>query len=375
MCKWQLPEKTNRVVVKVGSRLVVSGGGLDLDFIDRLAGDIVSSQIPVSTIVSSGAVAAGMGQMGIKEVPSSIPMKQALAAIGQSHLIRHYEKVFEKRNRKVAQILLTGDDLSIRNRFLNAVNTFEKLFSLGVIPIVNENDTVTVEEIKFGDNDTLSAKVALLVNADLLIILTDVDGVYTRDPTRYDDAELIKCIKNIDRKYVRQFSTHSPGKLGTGGIYTKLLAAYEASLKGIPTIIANGKKPGIIRNILSGKVEGTVILPRKDKLKAKKAWMAIMSRPRGKITIDNGAVKALLEGRSLLPSGIRNAEGNFSRGDTVEVVAEDGREIARGITEYNVSEIEKIKGHKSSEIERLLGYVFSEEVIHRDKMVLTYGVT
>ncbi len=376
MCQWEIPERINRIVVKVGSRLVVKEcGGLNTEFIENFSNQLVKSNVQNIAIVSSGAVAAGMGSMGIKEIPASIPLKQALAAIGQSHLIRTYEKVFEKKGKKVAQILLTGEDLGIRNRFINAVNTFEKLFSIGVIPIVNENDTVTVEEIKFGDNDSLSARVAVLVEADLLIILTDVDGVYDSDPARDKNARIINCIKNIDKKYLEKFANFTHNKLGTGGIYTKLLAAYEASLKGIPTIIANGKIDDIIEKILLGEKAGTIILPRKKKMSSRKIWMAVISKPKGKIIIDDGAVEALKRGKSLLPSGIKYVEGNFSRGDTVEIVSENKKEIAKGIAEYNASEINQIKGHKSGEIQKILGYIFSEEVVHRDKMVLTYGVT
>ncbi len=376
MCEWQLPDKIQRIVVKVGSRLVVKKcGGLNTEFIESLSHQILNSGVKNVAIVSSGAIAAGMGRMGIKTIPSSIPQKQALAAIGQSHLIRTYEKVFEKYGKKVAQILLTGDDLGIRNRFINAVNTFDRLFSMGVIPIVNENDTVTVEEIKFGDNDSLSAKVALLIDADLLIILTDVDGVYEKDPHRYSSTSIIKCIKGITKKEIEKFRTFQPSKLGTGGIYTKLLAAYEASLSSIPTIIANGKKPDILIRILNGEKDGTIILPRKKRMKSKKLWMALMSRPKGKIIIDEGAVKALLNGKSLLPSGIKKVEGVFSRGDTVVIISDKGEEIGRGVTEYNSNELAMIMGKRSSQIQDILGYIFTDEVIHRDKMVLTYAVT
>ncbi len=371
MCKWEIPERLNKVVIKIGTRVIVSSeAGLDEDFIENIAQQVEGAGISNVVIVSSGAIGAGMKRMGIERIPSSIPVKQALAAIGQSHLIRTYEKLFEKYGKRVAQILLTGEDLGVRSRFLNAVNTFDKLFSMNVIPVVNENDTVTVEEITLGDNDSLSAKVAILIEADILIILTDVDGVYTGDPAKNSDAELIKCISHIDRKFIEKFKRSLPTPVGTGGMFTKLTAAYEASLKGIPTIIANGKKENIIQKILSGEEKGTLVLPRKKKMRSKKLWLATMSKPKGAVIIDSGAVTALKKGKSLLPSGIKDVTGSFTRGDIVGILDENGNEIARGLSEYNSEEILKIKGHNSAEIEKILGYFFAEEVTHRDKMVI-----
>ena len=372
-CNRILPHKINRVVIKIGSRLLSDERGkIKEDFFVKLGSQLNSIKENVSdiSIVSSGSIAYGKARMGIVGNNITIPQKQALASIGQSHLIRNYEKYLEKIGLRVSQILLTAEDLSNRRRFINAKNTFDSLFKYRVIPVVNENDTVTVEEIKFGDNDNLSAQVAVLAEADLLIILTNVDGVYKSDPRDDPNVELYGCIKNINRKFIKKFSM-KPSRLGTGGMYTKLEAAYKASLRGIPTVIANGNDNGILNRIISGENVGTLILPADERMKQKKYWMAVISRPKGQIYVDEGAFNALKRGKSLLPSGIVKVDGNFIRGDTVAILYNKD-EVAKGITDYNSGEIEKIKGHKSSEINDILGYSYSDEIIHRDKMVVTY---
>lgn len=364
----------NKIVIKIGSNILTdSRGGLNQRRIYSIAKEV--SQIWDSgkevIIVSSGAVAAGLKKLGFKEKPKEIRLKQAVAAIGQSSLMWSYEKEFRKFDKKVAQILLTREDFSDRVRYLNSKNTIFTLLSYGVIPIINENDTVATEEIKFGDNDQLAALVASLVEADRLIILSDVDGLYPTDPKKNPDAKIIPFVKEITPE-IEAMAGGAGSVVGTGGMYSKVLAAKKATSFGIRVNIINGKKSGLITSLLKGKHEGTEFLPKTKRISSKKGWIAYAVKPKGVLKIDDGAVKAILRlGKSLLPSGIKAVEGRFEIGDGVYIVDEKGNKIAKGIVNYPSEDIERIKGKRTSEIESILGYKYSDEVIHRDNLALS----
>lgn len=360
--------KTRRVVIKVGSAVLASGE----DVFTRLSEDVreIRKTGREAAIVSSGAIALGMKRLGLKEKPSTIPERQAVAAVGQGSLMAMYDSAFTKAGEKVAQVLLTHDDLGNRSRFLNARNTLLTLLKLGITPIINENDTVAVEEIKFGDNDALSALATNLIEADLLIILSDIDGLYDRDPKKDPSAKKLPLVKDVDA-LPEELLTDSTNLLGTGGIRSKCLAARKAAHFGISTIIANGSTRGVLGMILNGEDAGTLILPKEDRLTSWKHWIAFSTRPTGRIFVDEGAKAALLRGgKSLLPSGVREVDGSFDAGEIVHCVDLNGMEFARGVSNYSTSEIRRIKGLKSSEIEGVLGYKVYDEVIHRDNLVL-----
>ncbi len=365
--------KITRTVVKVGSGVLTRKNGLNFNVIEDLATDICSLRkrgIEV-LLVSSGAIAAGLRKYGLTKKPESLSHKQALAAIGQSDLIRAYEEAMDRRGAKAAQILLTRDDLTHRRRYLNARNTLLTLLSWKIIPIINENDTVAAEEIKFGDNDNLSAMVANLTDSQLLVTLTDIDGLYDKDPKNHADAELIRVVDRIDRRITKAASNIS-GFVGTGGMASKIAAAKKAAMAGIPTIIANGLKPGVLREIFAGKEIGSFVLAGSAPLCSRKHWIAFTKSPKGAIVVDRGAEKALLEkGKSLLPSGMIKVIGRFTMGNSVVLKTEEGKEIAVGMVNYDSVELEKIKGLKTSEIEAILGYTHGEEVIHRNNLILT----
>jgi glutamate 5-kinase len=369
-----LLQQVKRVVIKVGSRvLTVDGGGLDHGAITRLCDEIASlRRLGLEVIlVSSGAVAAGRDALRSAEYPLTIPQKQAAAAVGQPLLMQAYQQACTQYNVVTAQILLTADDLANRNRFLNARTTLEALLGAGVLPVINENDSVAVAEIKFGDNDNLSALVTSLAEADLLLILTDIAGLYTANPNSDPDARLIPLVRSITRE-IERMAGESGSSVGTGGMATKVSAAKKAARFGVPTILAPGKQTGIIAAILAGEEVGTVFLPAKDGLmNRRKHWIAYTLRPTGKLLVDAGARKALLEnGTSLLPSGITGVEGRFERGSCVRVCGPDGVEIARGLSDYSSGEVARLAGHKSSKIEEILGYRYGDEVVHRDNLVL-----
>ncbi len=369
-----LLQQVKRVVIKVGSRvLTVDGGGLDHGAIARLCDEIASlRRLGLEVIlVSSGAVAAGRDALRSAEYPLTIPQKQAAAAVGQPLLMQAYQQACTQHNVVTAQILLTADDLANRNRFLNARTTLEALLGAGVLPVINENDSVAVAEIKFGDNDNLSALVTSLAEADLLLILTDIAGLYTANPNSHPDARLIPLVRSITRD-IERMAGESGSSVGTGGMATKVSAAKKAARFGVPTILAPGKQTGIITAILAGDEVGTVFLPAKDGLmNRRKHWIAYTLRPTGKLLVDAGARKALLEnGTSLLPSGITGVEGRFERGSCVRVCGPDGVEIARGLSDYSSGEVARLAGHKSSKIEEILGYRYGDEVVHRDNLVL-----
>ncbi len=363
-----------RIVIKVGSSILASTDkGLHYNVFSKLAKEIsnLKRQGYEIALVSSGAIAAGMEKLGLRNRPISITQKQATAAIGQSRLMNIYEKFFSRYNQMVAQILLTHDDLSHRKRFLNARNTMLNLLELGVIPIINENDTVVVDEIKFGDNDNLSALITNLIEADLLIILTDIDGLFNSDPKLDQNAKCISLVKDIDELEIRKDIEDSKGKWSVGGVASKIQAAQKASRFGIPTVIALGTKRDVIQRILKGEEVGTLILPKRIKLSSRKHWIAFNLKPKGDLIVDEGAKKAIVqEGKSLLPSGIVKIRGSFERGDSVTLIGPKGKEFARGIVNYNSKELDKIKGLKTDEIEKSLGYKYSDEVIHRDDLVV-----
>lgn len=369
----KLASQVKRVVVKVGSHVLADPDkGLREDVLRYLAKDISclrDNNIQV-VIVTSGAIAAGMKKLGFKKKPRSIPQKQAAAAAGQSSLMWLYEKAFEEFSKKVAQVLLIHEDLSNRKRFLNARNTLVTLLNLGVIPVINENDTVAVDEIKFGDNDYLSVLVTNLVGADLLTILTNTDGLYDKDPRINDDAELIPLVEDISTSFIKRFGGPSE-PFGTGGIRSKVEAAEKASHFGISTIIANGRTPGILARIFQGEDVGTLFLPKENRLSSRKHWIAFSIRPAGNIRVDDGAEEAIVKkGKSLLPSGIVEVNGGFGVGDAVSCIGLTGKEFARGLVNYSADEVSKIKGFKTSEIEGVLGYKYFDEVIHRDDLVV-----
>jgi glutamate 5-kinase len=364
----------SRIVVKIGSNILTKkSGGLDTNRVAQLAADISMAADMENEIVlvSSGAVAAGMKRLGLKTKPTEIQLKQAAAAIGQSALIWAYEKSFALYKKKVAQVLLTSDVLSERSRYLNSKNTLTTLLSYNVIPIINENDTVSTSEIKFGDNDQLAALVSCLLDADRLIILSDVDGLFTTDPTKDRNAELIKEVACIDSE-IESFAGCSASSVGTGGMYSKILAAKKATSFGITVNIINGRKKGGLMRLLKSSKIGTVFLPNKTRISSKKGWLAYAVRPKGHLVLDDGAVKALIKsGKSLLPSGVRSVEGHFEPGDAVYCSDAAGIRVAKGITNYSSADLRVIAGRKTSEIESLLGYKYSDEIIHRDNLVLT----
>jgi glutamate 5-kinase len=368
-----LISQAKRVVIKIGSSVLTNEHGkLSEGVFDLVARGIsrVKSSGVETIIVSSGAIAAGMKKLNLGEKPRDISTKQAIAACGQSALMWYYEKAFSTFGEKVAQVLLTHDALSVRKRFLNARKTLLTLLRMGVIPIVNENDTVAVEEIMLGDNDNLAAHVTSLVEADLLVLLTDIEGLYNKNPRNHRDAELITLIDEID-SMIEEIAGETVGRTTTGGMRTKIEASKTAAAFGVPTIIANGKKPNTLSEIFSGKEIGTLFLPAKEKLKGRKHWIAFTLKPSGEITIDDGAKSAISSsGKSLLPAGIKEVSGEFEIGELVRCVDDDGKEVARGLSSYSSDEIRRIAGAKTSEIEKILGYKYSDEVIHRDDLVV-----
>jgi glutamate 5-kinase len=372
-----LLKPVKRIVIKAGSGMLSGNDGLNGRVINNLCHDICGLRekgIEV-ILVSSGAIASGLKKLGLTRRPKSISQKQATAAVGQSSLMMAYEKAFGRYGKMVAQILITRDDFNNRRRYLNARNTIFTLLSWKITPIINENDTVAFDEIKFGDNDNLSAMVANMTEAQLLINLTDMDGLYDRDPRIHKDARLIHIVEKINSDVIRYAGTN-PGTLGTGGMASKIKAARKVTLRGIPAIIANGCRQGILAGIFNGEDSGTLFLPQEKALCGRKHWIAFSKAPKGSLIIDKGAVEALKKnGKSLLPSGIRDAIGNFARGDSVILFDDDNMEIAVGMANYSSDETKKIMGHKSSEIEAILGYKDDDEVIHRDNLAITEGMT
>lgn len=362
-----------RWVVKLGSRVVVpaEGHGPDLTFLKDLARQTqeLRAQGYELVIVTSGAIATGLSLLGLKRRPHTIAKQQAIAAIGQIALMHTYRAAFEREGLTVAQILLTHEDFRDRQRFLNARQTLKALLELGAVPLVNENDTVAVEEIKVGDNDNLAAMVACLWEADLLILLSDVDGLYTADPCQDPTAQKIPLVEDVET--IEAFAAPTQDPAAVGGMRTKLEAARRAASYAIPTVIARGREPDMLLRLAQGERLGTRIQPQAKKLSARKHWIAYALKPKGAIGVDEGAYTAIVErGRSLLPSGIVSVEGDFEVGDAVELKTPDGRAFARGLVAYGARELARIRGLRSEEIERMLGYKYRDEVIHRDDLVL-----
>ena len=365
--------KANRVVIKIGSSLLTKGGqGLDKAAIASWVKQMVGlKQKSVEVIlVSSGSVAEGMSRLCLKTRPKTLHELQAAAAIGQMGLVRVFDDNFQQHGHHAAQVLLTHDDLSNRQRYLNARSTLLTLLDFGVVPVINENDTVATEEIRFGDNDTLAALVANLVEAELLIILTDQQGLFTRDPSVYSDTVLIPQISVNDER-LEQMAGESRSGLGRGGMYTKVKAARLASRSGAATVVAPGAMPDVIARIFSGQEIGTFFMPNIEPLLARKRWLAGQLQVKGKLILDAGAVKVLKsDGKSLLAVGVKSVSGRFERGELVSCSDEAGQEIARGLINYGVEDAVLIAGKNSSEFERILGYSDDAELIHRDNLVL-----
>jgi len=366
------------IVIKVGSSLVTNNGeGLDQTAIAAWASQIaqlvktkdgsVSRQV---VLVSSGAVAEGMQRLGWKKRPTAVNELQAAAAVGQMGLVQMYESCFSQHALHTAQVLLTHEDLADRKRYLNARSTLRTLLSLGVIPIINENDTVVTDEIRFGDNDTLASLVANLIEADALVILTDQAGLYSADPRKNPDAQFVQHAVAGDAA-LEQMAGGAGSSVGTGGMLTKILAAKRAARSGAHTIIASGRENAVLVRLASGEVIGTHLRSEQGKMLAKKQWMADHLRVTGQLKLDAGAVKVLCnEGKSLLPVGVTAVEGHFERGDVVACVDEQGKELARGLVNYSSSEASRILRKSSSEIETILGYMDEAELIHRDNLIL-----
>jgi len=362
-----------RLVVKVGSTLVTNEGrGLDHDAVGRWASQIAAlAQAGKAVIlVSSGAIAEGMQRLGWSTRPRAIHDLQAAAAVGQMGLVQAYERAFARFGLHTAQVLLTHEDLADRRRYLNARTTLTTLLGLGVIPVINENDTVTTDEIRFGDNDTLGALVTNLVEADVLVLLTDQQGLYTADPRKDANATLVRTARAGDPELERMAGA-SGSALGRGGMLTKVLAAKRAARSGATTIIASGREPDVLSRLAGGEALGTMLTSERSTLGARKQWLADHVRVAGQLVLDAGAVTALTrDGKSLLPIGVVDVRGNFGRGEVVACLAPDGREVARGLVNYGAQEAARIVRRGSSEIESILGYVDEPELIHRDNLVL-----
>ena len=361
------------LVVKVGSSLVTNNGeGLDRAAIAAWA-DQISSLVKQGrqvVLVSSGAVAEGMQRLGWHKRPTAVNELQAAAAVGQMGLVQMYETCFAKHGLHTAQVLLTHDDLADRKRYLNARSTLRTLLDLNVIPIINENDTVVTDEIRFGDNDTLGSLVANLIEADALVILTDQSGLYSADPRKNPTAEFIQHAIAGDVE-LEQMAGGAGSSVGTGGMLTKILAAKRAARSGAHTVIASGREENVLVRLAKGEVIGTHLKAEQIKTMAKKQWLADHLRLSGKVSLDEGAIKALRQdGKSLLPIGVVSVEGHFERGEVVACVDAHGREIARGLVNYSAAETAKILRKPSSEIEKILGYVDASELIHRDNLIL-----
>ena len=364
--------RSRRWVIKVGSALITNEGkGLDTAAIQRWAEQMseLRSAGKDLLLVSSGAVAEGMSRIGMTQRPHALYELQAVAALGQMGLIQHFESCFQKHGIHTAQVLLTHEDLSSRQRYLNARSTLNTLLRMGAVPIINENDTVATDEIRFGDNDTLAALVANLVEADALIILTDQQGLYNKDPRLHADAELIGEANANDPAILAMCGPG--GALGRGGMRTKITAAQRAARSGAATLIASGRTDDVLLKIASGAELGTLLSPTTEKLAARKQWLAGHLVVRGSLKLDAGATRALSgSGVSLLAVGVNGVSGHFSRGDMVSCLSPDGHEIARGLVNYSAEEARKIMGKASHEIESTLGYVDEPELIHRDNLVL-----
>ncbi len=367
-------KNAKRAVVKVGSNVLTAQSDLNTIAITSISRQIcvlIDKGLEV-LLVSSGAMAAGLRKMGLEHRPDEIPQRQAIAAVGQSGLMNAYEEAFGRCGKKVAQILLTSEDLDNRERYLNARNALYTLLAWKVVPIINENDTVKVEEIKLGDNDNLSAMIALLMDADFLINLTDIDGLYTKDPRTHADAELLSEV-NAFEKEIDAYASEIPGALGTGGMLSKIKAAKKVTAAGLPMIITKGDKPDVLLKLFAGEQHGTYFVPKEEKLPSRKCWIAYTLKPKGRIIIDSGAANAIVQnGKSLLPSGIVEVEGGFGVGAAVAFENRQQQSLGIGLVNYSATEIRAIMGLKSNQIKNHLGAKPYDEVIHRDNLVVTH---
>jgi glutamate 5-kinase len=365
--------RASRIVVKVGSSLVTNEGrGIDHAAVERWSDEIarLARAGREIVLVSSGAIAEGMKRLGWSARPRSIHELQAAAAVGQMGLVQAYEAAFKRFDLITAQILLTHEDLADRRRYLNARSTLRTLIALRAIPIINENDTVTTDEIRVGDNDTLGALVTNLIEADVLVLLTDQSGLYTADPRRDAGATLVQTARAGDPA-LEAMAGGAGSAIGRGGMLTKVLAAKRAARSGASTVIASGREPDVLTRLAAGEPIGTLLVAERQTLAARKQWLADHVQLAGKVRLDAGAVQALSrDGKSLLPIGVVAVEGSFQRGAVVGCFGPDGREIARGLINYDAAEAARILRHPSSEIEQILGYVDEPELIHRDNLVL-----
>jgi len=365
--------EAKRFVVKVGSTLVTNrGAGLDAQAIARWASQVAKLRQSGKelVLVSSGAIAEGMQRLGWTRRPSAMHELQAAAAVGQMGLVQVYESCFREHGLHTAQILLTHADLADRQRYLNARSTLLTLLGLGIIPVINENDTVVTDEIRFGDNDTLAAMVTNLVEADCLIILTDQQGLHTEDPRVNPAASLIRRAQAGEAR-LEELAGGTGSAIAKGGMLTKVLAAKRAARSGARTVIASGNEPDVLLRLAAGEEIGTLLSPQTTPLAARKQWLADHLQVAGRLRLDAGAAKALRSGgKSLLPVGVKNVEGEFERGAVVACLSPDGAEVARGLVNYNAQESRRIAGRASSEIEAILGYVDEPELIHRDNLVV-----
>ncbi|MFH1380311.1 MAG: glutamate 5-kinase [bacterium] len=362
------------VVVKIGTNVLSNADGtLDAKWIGLLVGKLVAWHTSgwQVVMVSSGSIGAGIGHLGWKERPKTVRDKQAAAAVGQVQLMGIYNSLFNALHVKIAQILLTREDLMDHKRYLNTRNTIMALLDLGIIPIINENDTVSVDEIVLGDNDTLAAIVSMKVEAQKLIILTDVDGLYSCDPKTNSARELIAVVEKIGPEIEKLCSSKAGSIASIGGMQTKIQAAKVATRAGVEVIIANGRKENTLDDIFANKAVGTTFVPEKNSLKSKKRWIAFGAKIKGKIVIDDGAVNALSQNnKSLLPAGIVSVQGQFASGDIVSIMDLKKQEIARGISSYSSDEIGRTKGKKTTEIKDIIQKTGYSEVIHRDNLVI-----
>ena len=364
--------EAKRLVIKVGSALVTNNGeGLDLTAINEWARQIAQLRQGGREVVlvSSGAIACGMQRLGWHKRPKSVHELQACAAVGQMGLVQVYESAFAAHGLHTAQVLLTHEDLADRTRYLNARSTLSTLLELGVVPIINENDTVITDEIKFGDNDTLGALVANLVDADCLVILTDQKGLFTADPRKDPSATLIAEAQSGDPA-LEEMAGGAGTQIGTGGMITKIIAAKRAASSGTHTVIASGREPDVMPRLARGESVGTLLVSNMQRLNARKQWLADHLQLTGKLILDAGAVKALCAGKSLLPIGVLEVQGEFERGAAVACLSQEGVEVARGLVNYGSSDSRRIARRASQDIEATLGYIDEQEIIHRDNLVL-----
>jgi glutamate 5-kinase len=360
--------RARRVVVKVGSGVLAPGGHFDREHQRALARELLAlGERREVILVSSGAIALGVERLGWRTRPRDIPRKQAAAAVGQSLLMRSWDEAFAPR--VAGQVLLTNDVLGDRRRYLHARHTFAALLAAGAIPVVNENDTVAVDEIKFGDNDALAALVVQVVDADLLVVLSDVDAVYDADPRSNRGAKPLHTVRRIAPALL-EAAGGAGSAVGTGGMVTKLLAARRAARLGVPCMIGSGADPSTLRRMLAGEVVGTLVLPT-ERLRGKRRWLAHAAKVRGQLRVDEGAERALVQGKkSLLASGLREVSGAFAVGDVVEIAGSAGTPFARGLARYSADDARRIAGMRTAEIEAALGYKDSDEIVHRDDLVL-----